>query len=221
MGGNVPEAQLAKVTGGNCEVWFEPVSTAKAVRLRALRKCDVCTPNFDELKALCGDSSGDSSSSSASFSAPAIDELIRTKFAPLYPGCHAVVVTCGADGCVVWERAKRQDSSEESSIKQGFSRRFEQSEVGSCTHIRPVTPVKSVLNCSGAGDSLCGAAAAVRACGFFSLLNCVLVGMFAAEKALETESPVHPDLSAELRSHCLLVTGLGTCNNSYIRSSKL
>jgi len=224
LDGNIPEVELGRVF-----VPFDTVSTAKAIRMRALVRCDVCTPNVDELIALCGGGGIDKEINVNTFSALEIDKIIRFKFAPLYPQCSAVVVTCGSNGCVVWERKRKKTNSTRISISSGISlnmhmlkqalaslkKRVEIQVVSSLlqdsstgeensyltTWINPLTPVKSVLNCTGAGDSLCGAAAIVKAAAAENITLCdaVLVGMFAAEQSLQSESAVNPSLSETLR----------------------
>ncbi|CAD7944948.1 unnamed protein product [Amoebophrya sp. A25] len=237
---NVSEEAMSEIRAmANEELWFEPVSTVKALRFFALPACDLMTPNYDELAAILvyyarrrrGPQGASSSSSS---SAQALEQKVPPKYSreaavallrafateimmdssKKYANMR-VVLTCGADGCFVLGCGDQQNGAGKSSetaspldkcIQNLWQHKYSLNEVPimamagelnkkvSILHIVSRNPVTSVVNCTGAGDTLIGGLAWAYAYGGLGLIDSVLLGMQAAVWTLGSQAPVSEKL---------------------------
>jgi sugar/nucleoside kinase (ribokinase family) len=190
------------------EIWFEPVSTVKAVKYWRLPRCDLITPNFDELQAILTSRShlqkfSASIATAKGFSQDVAVEMMEA-FAAI-PGNEntTIVLTCGVDGCLVKFGEGRNEAVSSTTLDSKFRDRYILTSLNSnlsWLQPKPDTLLTSsqIVNVTGAGDSLTGAMAWATVYGGYSIVDSVIVGMECAVLSLLSESPINPGLHAHV-----------------------
>jgi len=159
---NLPAATLAALLaqrrrGGRWRLAVDAVSTPKVVRLpRDLHGLDLLFLNLDEARVLAGLAGAGPEPAAAALRAA---------------GAAAVVVTLGADGCLL-------------AGADGAQR-------------LPAMPLRAMVDVTGAGDALIGGCLAGLAAGL-ALAEALRQGLRAATLTIEHAASVRPDLSPGL-----------------------
>ena len=181
---------------GKVELWIDTVSTAKAVKILAfMDKLSVVRANKDEIHAIAR-SAGISESDPAAICAKLINtRKLACSFIVSTGASGAVLVTSGKVGYLPASIPK--DAFDHYSDVQ-----ISRETIGGCTVVRYCTialPREFVIDATGSGDCLTGAAAWARSIGL-PLELCVPAGLIAARAAVKSSHPVNKDLSsADLR----------------------
>ena len=213
-------SSCSATAGSLTEIWFEPVSIPKAVKFNCFSPgvCKLITPNVAELEAILRDRraqvppnrSAKEESGASFYSADYCAGLIRA-FRGAVNGKTTVILTCGPEGCFVGGGGNSEDQhhNRKNAEKLPGSLAVVQATVarwrrdlhteellhgGSVLWIRPKRPATTVVNVTGAGDTLIGAMAWGRFVAGLNLGDSVVLGMVAATKTLQSDRPVAPDL---------------------------
>ena len=162
----------------NARVWFEPTSVAKSTRVTredVLPLVELISPNVDELRAIWRVMPG-SENDSDSCDDFDIAKQVAERMSLVASGAQRyVVVTMGDEGAMVAEAGGGSSSVVKVPPPQG--------------------KVKDMENCTGAGDTLLGtAAAAVLRCPELSVAEAVEVGMHAASLTIKSSRSVSEHL---------------------------
>lgn len=208
MDTNVPASILEQAAERCSEFWVEPVSVAKAAKLRGcLKNTSLTSPNLDELRALV-EATGTDWLPVDDSSLAGLERTLPAAVEPLFcQGVRYLLVTCGALGAVLC-------SSQALSAhlpKETFGFQDPDFTVTRCQWAGPTTrtfvsytvpQLNVVESVTGAGDSLIAGTAWAYSVAKASLTDAVLYGLAAARLCLASTENVSPLLSVERITPC-------------------